>query len=194
MKLIFSESPSKTVLYLRSLIDLHIKPRRTVRLSGKLIAVNRPPARCEDVIFVTSTFHMSMESSFETQFKVVLLKTDPEHHFPDPHSFQLSNRTDNLNSITLSIYNSPPFGKNPDVAARARPGRAPGPRPRRRGSRRAPRDEPRTRRRAVFALTISNSQKITFERSMGSDPTRRLDGVRGGREAFYLFLFDLFFS
>ena len=96
MKLIFSESPSKTVLYLRSLIDLHIKPRRTVRLSGKLIAVNRPPARCEDVIFVTSTFHMSMESSFETQFKVVLLKTDPEHHFPDPHSFQLSNRTDNL--------------------------------------------------------------------------------------------------
>jgi hypothetical protein len=45
---------------------------------------------------VTSTFHMSMESSFETQFKVVLLKTDPEHHFPDPHSFQLSNRTDNL--------------------------------------------------------------------------------------------------
>ena len=96
MKLIFSESPSKTVLYLRSLIDLHIKPRRTVRLSGKLIAVNRPPARCEDVIFVTSTFHMSMESSFETQFKVVLLKTDPEHHFPDPHSFQFSNRTDNL--------------------------------------------------------------------------------------------------
>ena len=70
MKLIFSESPSKTVLYLRSLIDLHIKPRRTVRLSGKLIAVNRPPARCEDVIFVTSTFHMSMESSFETQCKV----------------------------------------------------------------------------------------------------------------------------
>ena len=97
MKLIFSESPSKTVLYLRSLIDLHIKPRRTVRLSGKLIAVNRPPARCEDVILVTSTFHMSMESSFETQFKVVLLKTDPEHHFPDPHSFKLSNRTDNLN-------------------------------------------------------------------------------------------------
>jgi hypothetical protein len=39
---------------------------------------------------------MSMESSFETQFKVVLLKTDPEHHFPDPHSFKLSNRTDNL--------------------------------------------------------------------------------------------------
>ena len=93
MKLIFSESPSKTVLYLRSLIDLHIKPRRTVRLSGELIAVNRPPARCEDVIFVTSTFHMSMESSFETQFKVVLLKTDPEHHFPDPHSFKLSNIT-----------------------------------------------------------------------------------------------------
>ena len=102
MKLIFSESPSKTVLYLRSLIDLHIKPRRTVRLSGKLIAVNRPPARCEDVIFVTSTFHMSMESSFETQFKVVLLKTDPEHHFPDPHSFKLSNRTDNLGDCDIS--------------------------------------------------------------------------------------------
>ena len=96
MKLIFSESTSKTVLYLRSLIDLHIKPRRTVRSSGKLTGVNRPPARCEDVIFVTSTFHMSMESSFETQFKVVLLKTDPERHFPDPHSFKLSNRTDNL--------------------------------------------------------------------------------------------------
>jgi hypothetical protein len=40
-----------------------------------------------------------MESSFETQFKVVLLKTDPEHHFPDPHSFKLSNRTDNLKEI-----------------------------------------------------------------------------------------------
>ena len=104
MKLIFSESPSKTVLYLRSLIDLHIKPRRTVRLSGKLIAVNRPPARCEDVIFVTSTFHMSMESSFETQFKVVLLKTDPEHHFPDPHSFKLSNRTDNLKEEAQSCH------------------------------------------------------------------------------------------
>ena len=82
---------------LRSLIDPHIKSCRTVRSSDKLTGVNRPPARCEDVIFVTSTFHMSMESSFETQFKVVLLKTDPEHHFPDPHSFKLSNRTDNLN-------------------------------------------------------------------------------------------------
>ena len=79
-------------------MHMDVESRRTVRLSGKLIAVNRPPARCEDVIFVTSTFHMSMESSFETQFKVVLLKTDPEHHFPDPHSFQLSNRTDNLKS------------------------------------------------------------------------------------------------
>ena len=82
---------------LRSLIDPHIKSCRTVRSSDKLTGVNRPPARCEDVIFVTSTFHMSMESSFETQFKVVLLKTDPEHHFTDPHSFKLSNRTDNLN-------------------------------------------------------------------------------------------------
>ena len=78
-------------------MHMDVESRRTVRLSGELIAVNRPPARCEDVIFVTSSLHMSMESSFETQFKVVLLKTDPEHHFPDPHSFKLSNRTDNLN-------------------------------------------------------------------------------------------------
>ena len=47
---------------------MDMESRRTVCLSGKLIAVNRPPARCEDVILVTSTFHMSMESSFETQF------------------------------------------------------------------------------------------------------------------------------
>ena len=40
-----------------------------------------------------------LDASFETQFKVVLLKTDPEHHFPDPHSFKLSNRTDNLNAV-----------------------------------------------------------------------------------------------
>ena len=72
-------------------MHMDVESRRTVRLSGELTGVNRPPARCEDVIFVTSTFHMSMESSFET-----LLKTDPEHHFPDPHSFKLSNRTDNL--------------------------------------------------------------------------------------------------
>ena len=48
-------------------MHMDVESRRTVRLSGKLIAVNRPPARCEDVIFVTSTFHMSMESSFGTQ-------------------------------------------------------------------------------------------------------------------------------
>ena len=83
-------------------MHMDMESRRTVRLSGKLIAVNRPPARCEDVIFVTSSLHMSMESSFETQFKVVLLKTDPEHHFPDPHSFKLSNRTDNLKLFTRS--------------------------------------------------------------------------------------------
>ena len=53
-------------------MHMDVESRRTVRLSGKLIAVNRPPARCEDVIFVTSSLHMSMESSFETQFKVVL--------------------------------------------------------------------------------------------------------------------------
>ena len=68
-------------------MHMDVESRRTVRLSGELTGVNRPPARCEDVIFVTSTFHMSMESSFETQFTVVLLKTDPEHHFPDHHSF-----------------------------------------------------------------------------------------------------------
>jgi len=77
-------------------MHMDVESRRTVRLSGEPTGVNRLPARCEDVIFVTSTFHMSMESSFETQFTVVLLKTDPEHHFPDPHSFKLSNRTDNL--------------------------------------------------------------------------------------------------
>ena len=96
MKLIFSESPSKTVLYLRSLIDLHIKPRRTVRSSGKLTGVNRPPARCEDVIFVTPDAHNVIFSSLETQFKVVLLKTDPEPTFPDLHSLNSLNRTDNL--------------------------------------------------------------------------------------------------
>ena len=58
-------------------MHMDVESRRTVRLSGELTGVNRPPspARCEDVIFdfVTSTFHISMESSFETQFKVVLL-------------------------------------------------------------------------------------------------------------------------
>ena len=83
-------------------MHMDVESRRTVRLSGELTGVNRPPARCEDVIFVTSTFHMSMESSFETQFKVVLLKTDPEHHFPDPHSFKLSNITDNLKGLVTN--------------------------------------------------------------------------------------------
>ena len=63
-------------------MHMDMESRRTVRLSGKLIAVNRPPARCEDVIFVTSTFQMSMETSFQTQFKS-LLKTDPEPTVPD---------------------------------------------------------------------------------------------------------------
>ena len=53
-------------------MHMDVESRRTVRLSGKLIAVNRPPARGEDVIFVTSTFNMSMESSFETQFYLKL--------------------------------------------------------------------------------------------------------------------------
>ena len=51
---------------------MDMESRRTVRLSGKLTGVNRPPARCEDVIFVTSSLHMSMESSFETQFYLKL--------------------------------------------------------------------------------------------------------------------------
>ena len=96
-------------------MHMDVESRRTVRLSGKLIAVNRPPARCEDVIFVTSTFHMSMESSFETQFKVVLLKTDPEHHFPDPHSFKLSNRTDNLNDLAHRAHKIHMSGVVPEV-------------------------------------------------------------------------------
>ena len=87
-------------------MHMDVESRRTVRLSGELTGVNRPPARCEDVIFVTSSLHMSMESSFETQFKVVLLKTDPEHHFPDPHSFKLSNRTDNLKSQIVFLSES----------------------------------------------------------------------------------------
>ena len=49
---------------------MDMESRRTVRLSGKLTGVNRPPARCEDVIFVTPPFHLSMESSFETQLVV----------------------------------------------------------------------------------------------------------------------------
>ena len=95
---------------------------RTVRLSGELTGVNRPPARYEDVIFVTSTFHMSMESSFETQFQVVLLKTDPEHHFPDPHSFKLSNRTDNLNSFQPSArrVDNHTSSSEPSIAREAR--------------------------------------------------------------------------
>ena len=75
-------------------MHMDVESRRTVpRPSNRILHrcefFNSPPW-CEDIIFVTSTFHMSMEPSFETQFKVVLLKTDPEHHFPDPHSFKLS--------------------------------------------------------------------------------------------------------
>ena len=59
-------------------MHMDMESRRTVRPTEFFIAVNNSPPWCEDIIFVTSTFHMSMESSFETQFKVVLLKTDPE--------------------------------------------------------------------------------------------------------------------
>ena len=65
-------------------MHMDVESRRTVRLSGELTGVNRPPARCEDVIFVTSTFHMSMESSFETQFKVVYLKLTQNTTFQTP--------------------------------------------------------------------------------------------------------------
>ena len=51
-----------------------MESRRTVRLSGFFTGVNRTPARCEDVIFVTSTFQMSMETSFQTQFSSPYLK------------------------------------------------------------------------------------------------------------------------
>ena len=74
-------------------MHMDVESRRTVRPTEFFIAVNNSPPWCEDIIFVTSTFHMSTESSFETQF---YLRTDPEHHFPDTHSFKLSNRTDNL--------------------------------------------------------------------------------------------------
>ena len=56
-----------------------MESRRTVRRTEFFIAVNNSPPWCEDIIFATPNFHMSMESSFE----VVLLKTDPEHHFPE---------------------------------------------------------------------------------------------------------------
>ena len=65
-------------------MHMDMESRRTVRLSGELTGVNRPPARCEDVIFVTSTFHMSMEPSFETQFQVVLLKLTQNTTFQTP--------------------------------------------------------------------------------------------------------------
>ena len=58
-------------------MHMDVESRRTVHPTEFFIAVNNSPQWCEDIIFVTSTFHMSKESSFETQYKVVLLKTDP---------------------------------------------------------------------------------------------------------------------
>jgi len=43
-------------------------PRPSNRILHRCEFFNSPPW-CEDIIFVTSTFHMSMEPSFETQFK-----------------------------------------------------------------------------------------------------------------------------
>ena len=79
---------------------LDMKPPRTARRTEFIIAVNNSPPRCEDIISVTSTFHMSMESSFETQFKVVLLKTDPESTFPDLHSLNFPMREATALSVT----------------------------------------------------------------------------------------------
>ena len=45
------------------------------------IAVNNSPPWCEDIIFVASTFHMSMELSFETQ---VYLKLTQNTTFQTP--------------------------------------------------------------------------------------------------------------
>jgi hypothetical protein len=45
------------------------------------IAVNNSPPWCEDIIFVMTTFHMSMELSFETQ---VYLKLTQNTTFQTP--------------------------------------------------------------------------------------------------------------
>ena len=39
-------------------MHMDMESRRTVRLSGFFIAVNNSPPWREDIIFVTSTFHM----------------------------------------------------------------------------------------------------------------------------------------
>jgi hypothetical protein len=65
-------------------MHMGVESRRTVRPTGFFIAVNNSPPWCEDLIFVTSTFHMSMESSFETQFKVVKLTQNTTFQTPIP--------------------------------------------------------------------------------------------------------------
>ena len=49
---------------------MDMESRRTVRPTVFFTGDRgeQTPARCEDVIFVTSTLHMSMETSFQTQF------------------------------------------------------------------------------------------------------------------------------
>ena len=71
-------------------MHMDVESRRTVLQpkSEFFITVNNSPLWCEDIIFATTTFHMSTESSFETQFTVVLLKTHPENHFPAHHFLQ----------------------------------------------------------------------------------------------------------
>ena len=65
--------------------------RRTVRVPECTLYSHLRSFRCEDDLLVIYGLQNVIFSSFETQFKVVLLKTDPEHHFTDPHSFKLSN-------------------------------------------------------------------------------------------------------
>ena len=50
-------------------MHMDVESRRTVRLPGFFTGVKKPLARCEDVIFVTSTFHMSMEQGKARQGK-----------------------------------------------------------------------------------------------------------------------------
>ena len=59
----------------------------TVRPTEFFIAVNNSPPRREDIIFVTSTFHMSMESSFETQVYLKLTQNTTFYRPPFLQTF-----------------------------------------------------------------------------------------------------------
>ena len=60
--------------------------RRTVRVPECTLYSHLRSFRCEDDLLVIYGLQNVIFSSFETQFKVVLLKTDPESTFPDLHS------------------------------------------------------------------------------------------------------------